>query len=143
MCKISRYIAINLIISIIKTLLLPWYLPLFNTFLNLTRLPSRNSQLYFLKFYIILFIYINIFDSTRSNFYFVCFTRTCYYDPRIRLGTPHIMSTNHVTSRKAARWATKRALDAFIVEYIELFDIWQGEQQAPRYFLYKNTMFFL
>ena len=41
-CKISRYIAINLIIFIIKTLLLSWYLFLFNIFLNFTRLPFRN-----------------------------------------------------------------------------------------------------
>ena len=41
-CKFSRYIAINLIVPTTKTLLLPWHLPLFNTFPNLTRLPSRN-----------------------------------------------------------------------------------------------------
>ena len=40
--KFSCYIIINLIVFITKTLLLPWYLPLFNIFLNLTRLPSRN-----------------------------------------------------------------------------------------------------
>ena len=42
MYKISRYIAINLIIFIIKTLLLPWYLFLFNIFLNFIKLPFRN-----------------------------------------------------------------------------------------------------
>ena len=41
-CKSSCYIAINLIIFITKTLLLFWYLFLFNIFLNLARLPSRN-----------------------------------------------------------------------------------------------------
>ena len=40
--KTFRYITINLIIFIIKTFLLFWYLFLFNIFLNFTKLLSRN-----------------------------------------------------------------------------------------------------
>ena len=47
-------------------------------------------------------------------------SRLSCYDPRSRLGTPHVMNTNHVTLKNTARyvrWRTKRAV--FAARHIE------------------------